>query len=113
MLGHSFYVDERVIVPRSYIGELLENGLSAVVPEPEDVERVLDLCTGSGCLAILAALTFPQAEVDGADLSADALEVAKRNVADYGLAARAAHQVGPVQRLEGRPTTSSSPIRPM
>ncbi len=85
MLGYSFYVDERVIVPRSYIGELLQNGLSAVVPEPEDVRRVLDLCTGSGCLAILAALTFEEAQVDGVDLSADALEVAKRNVADYGL----------------------------
>jgi ribosomal protein L3 glutamine methyltransferase len=88
MLGHSFYVDERVIVPRSYLGELLQRGLSAVVPEPDDVERVLDLCTGSGCLAILAALSFEQADVDGVDLSADALEVAKRNVADYGLDSR-------------------------
>ncbi len=98
MLGHSFYVDERVIVPRSYIGELLQHGLSAVVPDPEDVERVLDLCTGSGCLAILAALSFDQADVDGVDLSPDALEVAKRNVADYGLdSARAAHPVRSVQ----------------
>ena len=88
MLGHSFYVDERVIVPRSYIGELLQHGLSAVVPDPEDVERVLDLCTGSGCLAILAALSFDHANVDGVDLSADALEVAKRNVGDYGLETR-------------------------
>lgn len=88
MLGHSFYVDERVIVPRSYIGELLQHGLSAVVPEPDDVERVLDLCTGSGCLAILAALSFEQADVDGVDLSADALEVAKRNVANYDLEPR-------------------------
>ncbi|MCC7252316.1 50S ribosomal protein L3 N(5)-glutamine methyltransferase [Hyphomicrobium sp.] len=87
--GHRFYVDERVIVPRSYIGELLaEDGLSAVVADPEGVERVLDLCTGSGCLAILAALAFPNATVDAADISADVLEVAARNVADYGLAER-------------------------
>jgi ribosomal protein L3 glutamine methyltransferase len=88
MLGHSFYVDERVIVPRSYVGELLQGGLSAIIPEPESVERVLDLCTGSGCLAILAALFFEEASVDGADVSADALEVARRNVADYGLESR-------------------------
>lgn len=88
MLGHCFYVDERVIVPRSYIGELLQDRLSAVVPEPESVERVLDLCTGSGCLAILAALAFEEANVDGVDVSAGALEVAKRNVADYGLEQR-------------------------
>lgn len=86
--GHKFYVDERVIVPRSYIGELLEDGLSAVVPEAEGVERVLDLCTGSGCLAILAALAFPNAIVDAVDISPAALEVASRNVADYGLADR-------------------------
>jgi ribosomal protein L3 glutamine methyltransferase len=86
--GHRFYVDERVIVPRSYIGELLDNGLSAVVADPDGVESVLDLCTGSGCLAILAALAFPDAAVDAADISADALEVAQRNVADYGLGDR-------------------------
>ncbi len=87
--GHSFYVDERVIVPRSYIGELLcTTGLSAAVPDPEAVTRVLDLCTGSGCLAILAALSFPNAEVVAVDLSEDALEVARRNVAEYGLADR-------------------------
>ncbi|HYD15015.1 MAG TPA: 50S ribosomal protein L3 N(5)-glutamine methyltransferase [Hyphomicrobium sp.] len=87
--GHKFYVDERVIVPRSYIGELLvDDGLSAAVPDAEEVERVLDLCTGSGCLAILAALTFPNAAVDGVDISRDALEVAKRNVSDYGLSDR-------------------------
>lgn len=83
--GHRFYVDERVIVPRSYIGELLDDGLSAVVADPDGVERVLDLCTGSSCLAILAALAFPNATVDAVDISADALEVAKRNVSDYGL----------------------------
>ncbi|WP_072396572.1 50S ribosomal protein L3 N(5)-glutamine methyltransferase [Hyphomicrobium sp. CS1GBMeth3] len=89
--GHRFYTDERVIVPRSYIGELLsEDSLSAVVADPEGVTRVLDLCTGSGCLAILAALAFPNATVDAVDISPDALEVAKRNVADYGLGDRVA-----------------------
>jgi ribosomal protein L3 glutamine methyltransferase len=83
--GHSFYVDERVIVPRSYIGELLDGELATVVPDPETVTSVLDLCTGSGCLAIIAALTYPNAIVDGVDLSADALAVAQRNVAEYGL----------------------------
>lgn len=82
--GHRFYVDERVIVPRSYIGELMaEDGLSSVVADPDGVARVLDLCTGSGCLAILAALAFSNAAVDAVDVSPDALEVAERNVADY------------------------------
>jgi ribosomal protein L3 glutamine methyltransferase len=88
--GHRFRVDERVIVPRSYIGELLEERLAAVVPAPERVGRVLDLCTGSGCIAILAALAFPNATLDAADVSPQALEVAAGNVADYGLADRVA-----------------------
>ena len=83
--GHSFYVDERVIVPRSYLGELLNSGLEGVVQSPEEIASILDLCTGSGCLAILAALAFPNADVDAADISADALDVAQRNVTDYGL----------------------------
>ena len=94
--GHRFYVDERVIVPRSYIGELLEGGLEGIVPDAEaDAEvdagavvRILDLCTGGGSLAILAALAYRQAHVDAVDISADALEVATRNVRDYGLGAR-------------------------
>jgi ribosomal protein L3 glutamine methyltransferase len=91
--GHRFYVDERVIVPRSPIAELLDTGLSPWVQEPEDVERALDMCTGSGCLAILTALAFPNAQVDAVDLSADALAVAERNVNDYGLQGRLAlHQ---------------------
>jgi ribosomal protein L3 glutamine methyltransferase len=86
--GHRFYVDERVIVPRSLIGELLCDGLPGVIGDARAVEQVLDLCTGSGCLAILAALAFPEARVDATDISQDALEVARRNVADYGLEER-------------------------
>jgi ribosomal protein L3 glutamine methyltransferase len=86
--GHSFYVDERVIVPRSYIGELLGSGLAGVVDKPEGITRVLDVCTGSACLAILAALAFPNADVDATDISADALTVARRNVDEYDLGQR-------------------------
>ena len=80
-----FYVDERVIVPRSFIAELLHEQLVPWVEDADAVGSVLDMCTGSGCLAIIAALAFPNAEVDAADISPDALEVAQRNVADYGL----------------------------
>jgi ribosomal protein L3 glutamine methyltransferase len=83
--GHSFYVDERVIVPRSYLGELLSDRLAGVVADDIPIRRVLDLCTGSGCLAILAALTFPEARVEAIDISSEALAVAERNVGDYGL----------------------------
>jgi ribosomal protein L3 glutamine methyltransferase len=81
----SFYVDERVIVPRSYIGELLRDRLAGAVSDPAGVISILDLCTGSGCLAILATRAFPDAKVDASDISGDALAVAERNVADYGL----------------------------
>ncbi len=80
-----FYVDERVIVPRSFIAELLEEELYPWVADVEGVQEVLDLCTGSGCLAIVAALTFPNASVDAVDLSAEALQVARRNIDDYEL----------------------------
>ncbi|MEO6975759.1 MAG: 50S ribosomal protein L3 N(5)-glutamine methyltransferase [Gallionella sp.] len=81
----NFYVDERVIVPRSFIAELLLEQLSPWIADPEETHNVLDLCTGSGCLAILAAHAFPYASVDAVDLSPAALAVAERNVADYQL----------------------------
>ena len=83
--GHRFHVDERVSVPRSPISELLDQGLSPWVRDPFEVTRALDMCTGSGCLAILTALAFPCADVDAVDVSEDALAVARRNVDDYGL----------------------------
>ena len=80
-----FYVDERVIVPRSFIAELLHEQLHPWVEHPEEITAVADICTGSGCLAILAAHAFPNADVDAVDISDNALAVAQRNVADYGL----------------------------
>ncbi len=90
MRGLPFYVDENVIVPRSLLGEVLDTHFSAdevgsLIDDPLAVERVLDLCTGSGCLAILAAQHFPNAQIDAVDISKGALAVAARNVADYGL----------------------------
>lgn len=85
LAGHAFYVDERVIVPRSFIAELLEEQFSPWIQDVEQVGHVLDLCTGSGCLAILAALNFAGAQVDAVDISPDALAVAKRNVEHYQL----------------------------
>jgi len=83
---HRFYVDERVLVPRSFIAELLRERMSPWVSRP--VHRALDLCTGSGCLAVLLALTFPRAKVDATDISSAALAVARRNVKTYGLGRR-------------------------
>lgn len=85
LTGHRFYIDERALIPRSYIAELLEEDLAPWIDDPYEVESVLDLCTGSGCLAILAQGTFPNARVTGSDISADALDVAKINRRDYGL----------------------------
>jgi ribosomal protein L3 glutamine methyltransferase len=82
---HKFYVDERVIVPRSFIAELLREHLQPWVENPDGIQTVLDMCTGSGCLAILSALAFPYAQVDAVDISDDALAVAQRNVGDYHL----------------------------
>ena len=93
MRGLPFYVDERTIVPRSFIGELLDSHFGgdddetggSLISDPASVERVLDLCTGSGCLAILASRRFPNADIDAVDISRDALDVAAHNVANYGL----------------------------
>ena len=85
-----FYIDDRAIVPRSYLGEIMDThfGDDGMVLDPLRVTRVLDLCTGSGCLAILAVHRFPHAHVDAVDLSAEALQVARRNVADHKLGRR-------------------------
>lgn len=91
--GRRFRIDERVIVPRSFVAELLFSGAfgqpdgtpGTLIEDPLSVARVLDLCTGSGCLAILAAEAFPNATIDAVDLSSDALEVAAINLADHGL----------------------------
>ena len=95
MRGLPFYVDERTIVPRSFIGELLDSHFGqgnedddeggSLISDPASVESVLDLCTGSGCLAILASRNFPNAAIDAVDISKDALAVAARNVGDYAL----------------------------
>jgi ribosomal protein L3 glutamine methyltransferase len=110
MRGLPFHVDERVIVPRSFIGELLDSHFSgedgeggALIDDPAAIESVLDLCTGSGCLAILASRNFPNASVDAVDISKDALEVAARNVADYRLEDRVTLYRGDLfQPLAGR-----------
>jgi ribosomal protein L3 glutamine methyltransferase len=86
LLGdYRFYVDERVIVPRSFIAELIPDQFQPWVSNPDEINNVLDLCTGSGCLAIMLADAFPNAMVDAVDISGDALVVAKRNIANYEL----------------------------
>ena len=87
MHGVRFHVDRRALIPRSFIGDLLVGG-ALPIADPSRVHRVLDLCTGSGCLAILAALVFPRARIDAVDLSAGALALARRNVATHRLGDR-------------------------
>ncbi|WP_296577386.1 50S ribosomal protein L3 N(5)-glutamine methyltransferase [Phreatobacter sp.] len=106
--GVPFRVDERVIVPRSYLGEMMMTGAltqdgAGPIPDPFDVTRVLDLCTGSGCLAILAAMAYPNAAVDAVDLSKEALAVAQLNVADHEMEDRVRLVAGDLFRpLAGR-----------
>jgi ribosomal protein L3 glutamine methyltransferase len=85
---YRFYVDERVLVPRSFIAELIPQTFSPWVQDPEGVENVLELCTGSGCLAIMMAEAFPNAVVDAVDISKDALAVAEHNIREYKLEGR-------------------------
>ena len=95
--GVPFYVDERVIVPRSLIGELVMSAFAednALIGDPENIASALDLCTGGGSLAILAARVFPNARIEAIDLSSDALEVAARNLEEHGLRDRIALKQG-------------------
>ena len=85
---YRFYVDPRVIVPRSFIAELIPELFQPWIPDPDAVSNVLELCTGSGCLAIMLADAFPNARIDAVDLSADAIAVARRNVEEYRLQQR-------------------------
>jgi ribosomal protein L3 glutamine methyltransferase len=109
MRGLPFYVDERTIVPRSFIGELLDSHFDgqgdeqggSLIDDPASVKNVLDLCTGSGCLAILASRSFPNARIDAVDISKDALDVAARNVAEYGLQDRVSLHRGDLFKLLG------------
>jgi ribosomal protein L3 glutamine methyltransferase len=85
---YAFYVDERVLVPRSFIHELIPERFAPWVEDPDSVEHILELCTGSGCLAIMMADAFPDSVVDAIDISPDALLVAERNIRDYQLEGR-------------------------
>ncbi len=102
MHGVRFHSDKRALIPRSFIGDLLAQG-ALPIAAPGKVRRILDLCTGSGCLAILAALAFPRARVDATDLSRGALALARRNVASHRLGDRIAlHQGDLFAALKGR-----------
>jgi ribosomal protein L3 glutamine methyltransferase len=101
--GLKFYVDERVIVPRSFIAELLEDGLQPWIEYPELVESAADICTGSGCLGVLLAQAYPSAAIDVVDISPDAIAVCNINIANYGLQDQiTAIQSDMFNALEGR-----------
>jgi len=102
MHGVRFHADRRALIPRSFIGDMLADGVLPI-GDAGRIKHVLDLCTGSGCLAILAALTFPRARIDAADLSAGALALARRNVASHRLGDRIAlHRGDLFAPLQGR-----------
>jgi ribosomal protein L3 glutamine methyltransferase len=102
MHGVRFHADKRALVPRSFIGDMLADGVLPI-GDARDIRRVLDLCTGSGCLAILAALAFPRAHIDAADVSASALALARRNVKSHRLDDRIAlHRGDLFEPLDGR-----------
>lgn len=88
LANYHFYVDERVLVPRSFISELITDRFAPWINNPDAVENILELCTGSGCLSIMLADAFPNALIDASDLSADALDVAEINVNNYELSER-------------------------
>lgn len=101
--GFKFYVDERVLVPRSFIAELLETGFNGWIEYPELIQSAADICTGSGCLGVLLAHTYPDATVDVIDISPDAIVVCNINIANYGLQQQvAAIQSDMFQALAGK-----------
>lgn len=102
--GYKFYVDERVLIPRSFIAELLVNdGLQPWIEYPELVNSAADICTGSGCLGVLLADAYPDAEVDVIDISPDAIDVCNINIANYGMQNRiTAIQSDMFSALEGK-----------
>ncbi|AFZ82821.1 50S ribosomal protein L3 N(5)-glutamine methyltransferase [Candidatus Kinetoplastidibacterium crithidiae] len=88
--GYNFYIDERAIIPRSFISEILINGIYPWIKKTENIKDILDLCTGSACLAIISSFIFPNAQILASDISDDALQIAKKNIDSYALQDRIA-----------------------